>query len=145
MDTALLSTISALAGTVVGGLTSFATSFASQYAQSRAERVAKERAKREELYGKFIEETARLYSHAQTEERINYDHMVDIFALRGRILLISSVAVTEAADAVIKEMIDIYLAPKRTDAELRADLDQAAHDPMLGFAHVCRAELRALR
>jgi hypothetical protein len=145
MDQAFISTLSALAGTVVGGLTSFATSWVTQATQSKATRLATELSRRCELYGRFLEETARLYSHAVSEEKINYTVLVDIYALRGRILLMSSDDVTKCADDVIKALIDIYIAPNQTDSEVRRKLEDIGHDPMVAFARVCRKELGALR
>jgi hypothetical protein len=52
--------LAALAGTAIGGLTSFSTSWMTQQAQARAQRIANEREKREALFGKFLEE-ARNY------------------------------------------------------------------------------------
>ena len=146
MDQALLSTISALAGTVVGGVTSFATSYFQQQTQSKAERLAKEVAGRQELYGKFLEETARLYSFAVREDVIDYAHLVDIFALRGRILLISSPEVTQQADSVIKALVDLYMTKNVTDAYVRDSLDRGPDkDPMVSFARACRGELQRMR
>ncbi len=145
MDQALLSTISALAGTVVGGVTSFTTSWINQASQARAARITAERERRQELYGRFLDEVSRLYSHAVTEQEVNWANLVDIFALRGRILLQSSEPVAEAANDVIKALMDLYIGPKRTAAEVRQDLEEATHDPMKTFAHACRAELRAIR
>lgn len=145
MDAAFIPTISALAGTVIGGITSFATSWLSQTAQSRAQRLAQERTKREELYSKFLEETARLYSHALTEAQVDYTKLVDIFALRGRILLTASDGVVHGADLVIRTLVDLYIAPKRSDADIRANLEDEKQDVMAAFARACRLELRALR
>jgi hypothetical protein len=145
MDQAMMSTFSALAGTVVGGITSFATSWVTQAAQTRLARVTAERNRRSDMYGKFLDETARLYSHAVTEEKINYATLVDIYALRGRILLTSSERVGQCADRVIKGLIDLYSAPLRSDAEIRRTLDDLDQDPMIAFATECRRELAALR
>ena len=38
----------------------------------------------------------------------------------------------------------IYDAPNRSDAEMRATMDDLAHDPMVVFAQVCRKELAEL-
>ena len=145
MDAAFIPTISALAGTVIGGITSFATSWLSQTAQSRAQRLAQERTKREELYSKFLEETARLYSHALTEAQVDYTKLVDIFALRGRILLTASDGVVQGADLVIRTLVDLYIAPNRSDADVRASLEDEKQDVMAAFARACCLELRALR
>jgi hypothetical protein len=133
MDSAYISTLSALAGTAIGGVTSFATSWITQHTQSRLARLTAERARRDELYSKFLEEVARLYSHAATEEKIDHSNLVGTYALRGRILPQSSPEVAESADAVIKVLIDLYIAPNRSDEEWRKALDDKAHDPMIAF------------
>ena|ERR1700722_11497896 len=144
MDTAYISTLSALAGSAIGGVTSFATSWVTQHTQSRIARMAAERARRDELYSKFLEETARLYSHAVTEEKIDYTNLVDIYAIRGRILLQSTPPVVESADAIIKTLINVYIAPNPSDRELLASLEDKSNDPMIAFAQACREELTAL-
>ena len=90
MDSAYLSALSALAGTMIGGVTTFLTSWTTQMAQARSARLSEERARRDQLYSKFLDETARLYSYAMSEDKINHENLVNIFALRGRILLQSS-------------------------------------------------------
>jgi hypothetical protein len=54
MDTAYIATLAALAGSVVGGLTSGFTALMSQRAQARAGQRAHETSRREELYKDFI-------------------------------------------------------------------------------------------
>ena len=53
MEAAYISGLAALAGTAIGGLTSFTTSWMTQQAQVRAQRLANERDKREALLGRF--------------------------------------------------------------------------------------------
>ena len=60
MEAAYISALAALAGTAIGGLTSFATSWTTQQAQVRAQQLANERDKREALFGRFLEEAAKL-------------------------------------------------------------------------------------
>jgi hypothetical protein len=54
MDVAYVSALSALAGSVVGGLTSGISTLMSQRAQARAGRLAHDMSRREELYKDFI-------------------------------------------------------------------------------------------
>ena len=58
MDAAYISALAALAGSAVGGLTSFATARSTQHTQARAQRLAESRTKREALYGQFIDEAS---------------------------------------------------------------------------------------
>ena len=69
MDTAYISALAALAGTAIGGLTSFVTSWMTQHSQVKAQRIAAEREKRELLFGRFLEEAAKLYVDARLEVR----------------------------------------------------------------------------
>ena len=54
MDIAYLSTLSALAGSVVGGLTWGVATWLSQRAQARESQLAREMARRDDLYKEFI-------------------------------------------------------------------------------------------
>jgi hypothetical protein len=74
MDAAYISAFAALAGTAIGGLTSFATSWTTQQAQARAQRLAAERDARAALFGRFLDEAAKLYSDALQSRR---DDMTD--------------------------------------------------------------------
>jgi hypothetical protein len=144
MDSAYLSALSALAGTMIGGVTTFLTSWTTQMAQARSAHLSEERARRDQLYSKFLDETARLYSYAMSEDKINHKNLVNIFALRGRILLQSSSSIVEAADAIIKRLVSLYMTPNRSDDDLLRDIENSSDDLMVAFAKVCRAELRLL-
>jgi hypothetical protein len=148
MEQAYISTISALAGTVVGGVTSFATSWVMQTAQARAARLATERTKREELYGRFMDDLALLYSHAlsnDSSDSLDYGKLVSVFALKGRITLLSSQPVVASADRTVKFLVDIYMGPKRTAQDVRTMLEDHSGDAIDEFARVCRGELENLR
>ena len=64
MDTAYISAVAALAGSIIGGLTSLATSWVTQRTQARAGELTRNRRRREKLYGQFIDEASRLYIDA---------------------------------------------------------------------------------
>ena len=98
MNVAYLSTVSALAGTIIGGVTTFATSWLTHAAQVKSARLAAERARREELYGKFAEELALLYSFVLGDEGLTYNKLVAIMGLRGRIILLATPDVVASAD-----------------------------------------------
>ena len=98
MEAAYISALAALAGTAIGGLTSFATSWTTLQAQGRAQRLANERDKREALFGRFLEEAAKLYADALQNKRDEASALIVLYALIGRIRLISSARVVESAD-----------------------------------------------
>lgn len=144
MDQAYISTLAALAGTVIGGLTSFLTAWVTQNAQARNQRIASETQRRQELYGGFIDELALLYSHALSSNEMDYANLVKVFALRGRITLMATPAVIDSADRAMKFVVDLYLGPKRTPQEVRAMMDNQSADMIGEFARLCREEFRGL-
>ena len=141
MEAAYISTFAALAGTAIGGLTSFATSWMTQHAQARAQRLAAEREARVTLFGRFLEEAAKLYSDALQNRRDDITGLISIYALTNRIRLTSSPQVVEAADTVCRIIIDAYLAPNITLEEMRANWIDSHVDPLQDFSEACRKEL----
>jgi hypothetical protein len=144
MDSGYISTISALAGTVIGGLTSFLTAWVTQSYQARTQRIANEVARRQDLYGRFMDEIALLYSHALRSEAIDYSKLVNVFALRGRITLIGTPPVIESAERAVKFLVDLYIGPPRTPEEVRQMMDTASSDAIGDFARLCREDFRTL-
>ena len=143
MDAAYISALAALAGSAIGGLTTFATSWTTQQAQARAQRVANEKEKREALYGKFLDEAARLYADAMQHKREDAPAaMIGIYALTNRIRLSSSARVVEGADAITQIIIDAYLSPNMTVEEVRNKWIEQHIDPLRDFSEACREELQ---
>src|SRR5215472_7983103 len=144
MDAAYISAFAALAGTAVGGLTSFATSWITQQAQARAQRLAAEREVRAALFGRFLDE-AKLYSDALQNRRDDMTRLIGIYALTNQIRLVSSLQVVEAADSVCRIIVDTYLAPNITMEEMRHDWIDRQIDPLRDFSEACRQELQTFR
>jgi hypothetical protein len=142
MDAAYISALAALAGTAIGGLTSFATSWTTQQAQARAQRLAAERDSRAALFGRFLDEAAKLYAEALQNRRDDITGMIGIYALTNRIRLTSSPQVVEAADTVCRIIVDTYLAPNITLEEMRANWIDRHVDPLRDFSEACRQELQ---
>jgi len=142
MDAAYISALAALAGTAIGGLTSFATSWTTQQAQARAQRLAAERDSRAALFGRFLDEAAKLYAEALQNRRDDITGMIGIYALTNRRSLTSSPQVVEAADTVCRIIVDTYLAPNITLEEMRANWIDRHVDPLRDFSEACRQELQ---
>jgi hypothetical protein len=143
MNAAYISALAALAGSAIGGLTTFATSWATQQAQARAQRVANEKEKREALFGKFLDEAAKLYADALQNKREDAPAlMIGIYALTNRIRLSSSAPVVEKADAITQIIMDAYLSPNITVQEVRNKWIEKHVDPLRDFSEACREELQ---
>jgi hypothetical protein len=143
MDAAYVSAFAALAGTAIAGLASFATSWTTQQAQTRAQRLAAEREGRAALFGRFLDEAAKLYTDALQNRRDDTTGLIGIHALTNRIRLVSSLEVVGAADTVIRIIVDEYLAPNITMKEMRANWIDRHVDPLRDFSEACRQELQA--
>jgi hypothetical protein len=147
MDTAFLSVFAALAGSAVGGLTSLTNSWLTQRTQARAQQRAHEKAQREELYGRFIDEAARLYADALQHQTEEASAVVGLFALVSRIRLVSSPEIITLAEQVAHTIVEAYLAPNQTFREFRDMLHSDAFkmfDPLRAFSSACHQELRPL-
>jgi hypothetical protein len=142
MEPAYISAFAALAGTAIGGLASFATSWVTQHAQAKAQRIAAERDARAAMFGRFLDEAARLYSDALQNRRDDVTALMGIYALTNRIRLIASPQVVDAADTVVRIIVDAYQAPNMTMAEMRENWIDRHIDPLRDFAEACRTELK---
>jgi hypothetical protein len=142
MEPAYISAFAALAGTAIGGLASFATSWVTQQAQTRAQRIAAEKDARAALFGRFLDEAAKLYADALQNRRDDVTALMGIYGLTNRIRLLSSPEVVDAADTLVRIIVDTYLSPNMTMAQMRENWIGRHVDPLRDFAEACRKELR---
>ena len=141
---AYLPALAALAGSATGGLTSFASTWLTLRRQGRSTRVSRDRSRREKLYKQFIDEASKLYADALVHDVAEVSALVSVYALISRMRVVSSPAVIEKAEAVVRMIVDTYSAPNKTFPELRKLIDSRAIDPLRTFSEECRAELKAL-
>lgn len=114
MNPAYVSAFAALAGALIGGLTSFATSWLTQRTQLLGAQREAERAKLDALYSDFIAEAARLFGDALTHQKDDPSAFVQIIAMVGRMRLASDRTVIDAAMRVEDMLVNTYLGPNRT-------------------------------
>ena len=145
MDTALLSAMSAVMGSLVGGSASVATTWMAQKTLNRREVLREELRKREALYGEFIGECAKLFMDAFTHELEKPETLLPVFALINRIRLCSSRKVLAEAERLLGRITDQYFANNMTVEELRKLAHTEQADPLSAFGEACRAELKSLR
>ena len=142
MDPAYFSAFAALAGSAIGGLTSIATSWLTQRVQFSAEQRKRDLDTRHELYRSFIEEASKWYADAYEHDNAKVSNLVDLYSLVSRMRILSSPNVVQAADKVVRMIIETYRAPNKTLFEVEELLDNTALNPLFDFSHACRAELR---
>jgi hypothetical protein len=144
MDTAYVSAISALAGSVIGGLTSGFTTWLSQRSQARAGMVAHDLSRREDLVRDFIVAASKAYGDALVTNEPKLPEIVDLYAMVSRLRVLSMPRSVACADMVMRMIVDTYFAPNQTVRDLRDVVEKGAGiDPLKDFAEAAREELHA--
>jgi hypothetical protein len=148
MDPAIISALSALIGSLIGGVSTFAASWLTQHRQLRIQLLLQEAAKREKLYADFIIEASKRLTEAWGKQAEGPDVLAGLYAAMERIRLISSGPVLRAAEQVIRKVVGAYADPNRTFDEMRKHLEGISHhwdNPLEDFTEACRGELHGLR
>jgi len=112
-----------------------------QRLQARRERVSLDLAKREELYGEFIEQVTPLFVDSVENTEFDPAKTLRLYSVLGRIRLVSTDEVLREAEEVIASLLKWYSNPVQ---KVRAVMEQAAMhevvDPIQPFAQSCRRE-----
>jgi hypothetical protein len=144
MDAAYFSGLAALAGSVIGGLTSLGATWLTQHSQLGAQRFARNLERRETLYKDFINEASRLYADAFEHDHTELANLVRLFAMISQMRIVSSARVFEDADKVARLIMETYVAPNKTFADLESTVEGHMVDPLRRFSEACRGELQQL-
>lgn len=144
-DTALLTALSGMLGTLLGGSASVATTWVAHKTVSKRELLREDMRKRETLYGEFIGECARLLMDSFTHTLEKPETMLAVLALINRIRLCASPAVLEQAERLLRRITEQYLSRNLTLDELRELACSEDADLLREFAETCRAELASMQ
>lgn len=147
METAYISAIAALSGSVIGGLTSLAASWVSQNAQARTQLLLESKSRRQELYKAFIEEASKLYGDAlvtDSADNANISKFVGLYTMLSQMRILSSQAVIENAEKILEAIAKEYFDPHRTLRDMFGKSHELSHelDIMRHFSEACREDLR---
>jgi hypothetical protein len=146
MDPAILSAVSALAGSLIGGVSSLAASWLTHRGQFRAQTLIHEAVKREALYAEFIIEASKRLTDAWSHQAESPEVLAGLYSAMERMRLTSSIEVIRVAEQVVREVIEAYADANKTFDEVRERLrSDDWGDPLRDFAEACRTELRALQ
>jgi hypothetical protein len=144
MDIAYLSALSALAGSVVGGLTLGIATWLSQRAQVKAGELAREFSRRDELYKEFIIAASRAHGDALVSSDQKIPELVALYAMISRMRIQSSPRTVACAEKIMYETIETYFAPNKTARERYEMLKNGTSiDVLKAFSEVAREELAA--
>jgi hypothetical protein len=142
MEPAYISALAALAGSMIGGMTSLGASWLSQHVQFRTQQRAKDLSHREALYESFIEEASKLYADAYEHNETDTSKLVNLYALISKIRVLSSSKVVQSADQTARVIIQTYLGPNKSFRDVVEIVDNDALNPLRAFSNACREELR---
>ena len=141
MDSSIITAVAAVGGSLVGAAATIVTTGFTQRTQSaHAEREEKLR-NREALYGEFITEASRLTVEALGHSLERPDTFVKLYGITGRIRLMATGPVLDAAEACIRQIIDLYAKPNMTVEQIRLAFERDRIDPIRDFSVGCRKEL----
>jgi hypothetical protein len=118
-DAAYISALSALAGSLVGGLTLGITTWLSVRNQARSGQLAHELSQREELYKDFIIAASKIYGDAMLTNEPQMQDLVALYSMISRMRVLSSARTVARAQSVVEATVDTYFAPNKTIGELR--------------------------
>ena len=144
MNPVYLSALSALAGSIIGGTTSFLSTWLAQRGQSKAQQLLFDKGRRQELYHEFVDEASSLYIDVLTSDKPDLSKTIRLYALISRMRVLSSHKVIDEALQVGQLIVDSYPKPNKSFDEIRMMLNEGALDPLHGFSEACREELQQL-
>jgi hypothetical protein len=145
MDAAVLTALSAVLGSLVGGAGSIATAWLTQRTQGRRESMRAAIARKEQLYSDFISQCSTLALDALMHSSMQKGELlVNVYALENRIRLTSSQPVVDAARGAIRQILELYVAPSVTPERLQEAALHLTTDPLKTFSEACRHELARL-
>ena len=141
MDSTIITAVAAACGSLVGAAATVVTTWITQRTQrGYAEREEKLR-NREVLYGEFSTEASRLTVEALSHTLERPDTFVKLYGIMGRIRLVATNPVLDAAEACIRQIIDLYAKPNMTVEQIRLAFERDRFDPIKDFSVACRKEL----
>ena len=145
MDSSIITAFSAILGTAVGGLTTFATTFINQRYAVRRDILAKDVANREQLYSEFLKEVGNLYFDSVNrtlDDASQQTSLIAMYSLIGRIRMISSEAVLTSAEKVAEDIVESYKRLPMSFQEFQQSWE--ASNPWHEFTNACRAERESM-
>ena len=134
--------LAAFGGSAFGAVSTIVSGWLTRRRRLRERHHAHAFSKREKLYRMFIEEASRLYADALVSDQSEIPALVHLYALIGRMRILSTDEVVHAAEQAGRRIIETYLAPNRSFVDLPDFLEEM--DPLRDFGEACRRELQTI-
>ena len=145
MDTAIVSGMAAVFGSLVGGSATVATAWVTQKTLSKRDLSRADIDHREMLYGEFIKECSKLVMDSFAHTLDKPETLQSAYELVNRIRLSASDTVLAEAEDVLRRITEQYFSPNLSVEEMRALVQSADSDPLKRFGEACRVELKSMR
>ena len=143
MNTIYVPAFAAFGGSAFGAISTIVTGWVARRRKLRQRHHTQSISKRERLYRSFIEEASRLYADALVNDKSEIPQLVNLYALLGRMRILSSDEVVQAAKRAGRLIIETYLSPNRKFVDLPEFMEEI--DPLRDFGEACRCELQTIR
>ena len=141
MDSTVITAGAAVCGSLVGAAATIVTTWITMRSQTVHAQREETLRHSETLYGEFITEASRLSVEALSQSLERADTFVKLYGITGRIRLIATDRVLAAAEACIRQIIDLYARPNMTIEQIRLAIERDRLDPIKDFSVACRKEL----
>jgi hypothetical protein len=141
MDSALITGMAAVLGSLAGASASIATTWMTQRSQKIRERAQSELRRRETLYGEFIAEVSRLTTDAFDHSLERPETLANLYGILGRMHLVATAPVMKAAQECCHYLVDLYSNPNMTIEQIYTTLRETSAHPLTAFGAACRVEL----
>lgn len=146
MDSAYISALAALAGSIIGGLTSALTTWLNQRAQVKAGQRAEQLKRLEDLFADFIIAASKTYGEALVSSDPKIEEIVALYTMISRMRVLCSARTVTCAEKVMDATVDTFFSQNKTLRELHELIKSGAGiDPLRDFADAAREELHSLR
>jgi hypothetical protein len=145
MNIAYISALSALGGSLIGGLVTGVTAWMSQRAQTRVAQQAHELSRREGLFADFIVAASKVYGEAVRSSEPQVEELIALYAMIRRMRMRCSPRTVACAEQVAERTIGAYFEPNKTTAEIYELIKSRKWlDPLEEFGEAAREELEGL-
>src|SRR4029453_6606782 len=146
MDTAIVTAMAGVLGSLVGGSVTVAATRVTQRTLSKRELIRTEIRRREALYGEFISECSKRVIDSFERTLDTSENLLSMYELLNRIRLCASDTILHEAEQVLKLITEQYFSSNLSLEEMRALVQKGGNeDPLRPFGEACRIELKSMR
>jgi hypothetical protein len=145
MDLKVVTTLYSLVGTLVVVSATVAVAWITQKTLHRRELVRDDIRMRQELYGEFLAECAKLLVDAFQHALEKPETFVSVYGLINRIRLCATKPVLTEAERLVARITEQYFSEKLSVQELRQLARSGEADALKAFGEACRTELKSIR